>query len=111
MTKNAKDSSNNYISTKYITAYNNGTSKYSAASTLYKVSITGDAIKEVRKKSSSYGWFSDYSDFVGSGYPFFVRGGAYNDGSGAGVFYSSRGNGGVSSYASFRVVLCPQHLE
>jgi hypothetical protein len=107
MTKNAKDSSNNYISTKYITAYNNGTSEYSAASTLYKVSITGDATKEVRKKSSTYGWFSDYSYFVSSGSPFFRRGGGYGDGSDAGVFYSGRRSGSGDSNNSFRVVLCP----
>jgi hypothetical protein len=107
MTKNAKDSSNNYISTKYITAYNNGTSEYSAASTLYKVSITGDATKEVRKKSSTYGWFSDYSYFVASGDPFFKRGGGCGNGSSAGVFYSSRYGGNYDGYGSFRVVLCP----
>jgi hypothetical protein len=94
-------------SSKYATAYSNGTSEYSAASTLYKVSITGDATKEVRKKSSSNGWFSEYSYFVGSGYPFFKRGGTYASGSSAGVFYSYRDLGGNGSIGSFRVVLCP----
>jgi hypothetical protein len=95
-------------SSKYATAYSNGTSEYSAASKLYKVSITGDAIKEVRQKSSSYGWFSDKSAFVGSDCPFFRRGGGYDTGSNAGVFCSSSTTGvnGGNTY-SFRVVLCP----
>jgi hypothetical protein len=106
MTKNAK-SGENYISTKYITAYSNGTSEYSSASTLYTVSITGDATKEVMQKSTSHGWFSDTSCFVCSNRPFFTRGGSYVDGSYAGLFNSYSYFGGGYTDESFRVVLCP----
>ena len=47
----------------------------------------GDALWETSSSSSgSTGWYSDYSYFPDSDYPFFIRGGNYNDGSITGLF-------------------------
>ena len=43
-------------------------------------SYTGHALTETA------GWYSDSASFVYSSYPWFIRGGKYNNGSGAGVF-------------------------
>jgi len=105
-------------STAYLTAYSNGTAQYyigqssgnaytshtDFAANNYTVSITGDAISEVWV-STSYGWFSDYSRFVYSSNPFFLRGGYDSHGSAAGVFYTSSNYGSCGSGGSFRVCL------
>ena len=59
----------------------------------------GDATKETQ------GWNDDYAIFVSSSLPWFVRGGYYNDGSGAGVFGFHYYDGGADSSYSWRVVL------
>lgn len=107
MTKEAKDGAN-YISTKYITAYSNGTSTYSGTK-IYDVGKVGDATKEVYKGSGNCSWApnSDYAYFVGSSGPFFKRGGYFYNGADAGVFYSYYSYGNSRSYNSFRAVLCP----
>ena len=107
MTKEAKDGAN-YISTKYITAYSNGTSTYSGTK-IYDVGKVGDATKEVYKGSGNYSWApnSDYAYFVYSSYPFFIRGGYCGNGAVAGVFYSYYSSGYRDSDNSFRAVLCP----
>lgn len=66
----------------------------------------GDAVWETSSSNSgSNSWYSDHSYFPNSLGPFFIRSGAYNDGSYAGLFffYTSNGNGGNRS--SFRVVV------
>ena len=71
----------------------------------YSSSKFGDAVFETSSSSSSStSWFSDYSCFVVSDYPVFIRGGGYNDGSLAGLFFFYRYNGTVSSYYGFRPV-------
>ena len=74
---------------------------YSANSGKY-----GDAVYETSANgnSSSSSWYGDYSYFPRTGDPFFVRGGGYNSGTGAGVFYFNGNNGSDSNY-SFRPVL------
>ena len=47
-------------------------------------SYTGHALTETKN------WYSDYADFVGSAFPWFVRGGVYYNSSSAGVFGFSR---------------------
>ena len=82
----------NGTSDEFSTAYT-GTS----ASSAYK---PGDATYETS------GWHGDGAYFVDSNRPFFLRGGLYFDGSGAGVFdfyYSSYG--GAGDYDSFRMCL------
>ena len=68
----------------------------------------GDATREVLKNTSSQGgnaWWSDYSYNIYSPSPWVGRGGAYADGSGAGVFYFNRSAGWSSTANSFRSVL------
>ena len=96
----------NGTSSKYATAYSNN-SGTSSGDLIYTVGITGDATKEVYTGTAGAGWFSDYSSFVYSGYPFFKRGGYYDDRAYAGVFYSYYYDGNADDYCSFRVVLAP----
>ena len=58
----------------------------------------GHALNETRA------WYSDYAYFVYSGYPWFVRGGSYGDGRGAGAFSSYDYIGIASSAYSWRGV-------
>ena len=75
---------------------------YSANSGKY-----GDAVYETSANgnSSSSSWYGDYSIFPYTSSPFFVRGGYYNYGASAGVFYFSSNGGNSSSNYSFRPVL------
>ena len=75
------------IDTKYYDEYN-GTSV--SADTNMEAAITG--------------WNGDYSNFVYSGAPVFVRGGCYVDGANAGVFASYGTGGSASIDGSFRPV-------
>ena len=84
------------------TAYIN---KYIDVYESYNSPRFGDAVLETSSRSSgSTSWFSDYSSFVGSNNPVFGRGGRYNDGSSAGLFYFSYYNGSSSSSNGFRPV-------
>ena len=62
----------------------------------------GDATKETQ------GWNDDYAYFVYSSVPWFKRGGYYDNGSNAGVFYFGIYSGGAGSYYSWRVVLASE---
>ena len=103
MTKEAKNG-DNYISTKYVTAYKNGTSTF-YGTTIYTIGKTGDATKETYEGAGKYSWNSDYAYFAYSGCPFFYRGGGYSEKSIAGVFYSYPANGESDVNYGFRVVL------
>ena len=66
----------------------------------------GDAIWETSNGCNGQAsWNSDYSYFPYTGSPFFLRGGYYYGGSGAGPFYFSYGYGSGDDSSSFRVVL------
>ena len=66
----------------------------------------GDAVYETSTKSSgTTSWYSDYSNFSYTNFPFFARGGHYNGGNNAGAFSFGFGNGNSNSYDSFRPVL------
>ena len=81
-------------SDSYENNYNANSSKYGDA--VYETSASG---------SSSTSWYGDYSYFPYTGDPFFERGGAYNNGTNAGVFcFDSLSGNSYSSY-SFRPVL------
>ena len=68
--------------------------------------VYGDAVYETSTSGSgTTSWYSDYSYFPSTDWPFFVRGGGYNDGSGAGVFYFTWYNGSGNSNYSFHPVL------
>ena len=62
-------------------------------------SYTGHALTETQN------WYSDYARFVYSLSPWFVRGGYFNDGAYAGVFYFGISYGGAYSYSSVRLVI------
>ena len=66
----------------------------------------GDAIWETSNGcNGQYSWNADYSYFPYASYPFFLRGGSYGSGSGAGPFYFYGSYGGSHNIYSFRVVL------
>ena len=69
----------------------------------------GDATKETLLSFGNYrgGWYSDIAYFVHSSFSWFIRGGYYNSGSGAGVFYFSNRDGGTHSDDGARAVLIP----
>ena len=71
----------------------------------------GDALWETAAEnagnSSCLGWNNDYGSFPYSAYPFFVRGGPYDDGPNAGVFVFFSTSGGASDGYSFRPVVVP----
>jgi len=92
----------------------NATSKYKDIYTTYANAAGkyGDAIFETSSSGSgSTAWFGGFSVFPYSGDPFFMLGGVYNSGSGAGLFsftYHGDGScGGASDHVSFRLVMCP----
>ena len=73
----------------------------------------GQALYETHNGSSSTGanmWLNQYAYFVeqdSSSYPWFNRGGSYNDGSYAGLFWTNASYGYASGYYAFRVALVP----
>ena len=79
---------------KYYDIYKYGTSN----SDLTRYHL-GDATTEVKS------WNSDYAYFVDSSYPWFLRGGYYNDGARAGVLAFGNGSGSADSAYSARAVL------
>ena len=114
MTQEAKDSSGNYTSTKYITKYG-GSSSSSGNAVVYTYGKIGDSTKEVNlggqdtNSATTYraNWSGDYSRLAISSYPFFARGSGYSSGAPAGVFCSLYASGLSGSSFSFRAVLCP----
>ena len=100
-------------STKYATAYTNGTNTYRGEK-IYEVGKTGDATKEVYmgddtinwEDNYALNWNNDYSQLLYSDSPFVRRGGGSISGSGAGVFSLRSHEGSANYYSiSFRVVL------
>ena len=71
---------------------------------------TGDATKETLTTfgSNTGGWYSDYADFPFSSRPWFRRGGGYDSGTNAGVFYFGNSLGGDFNPDSARAVLSAQ---
>ena len=90
-----------YPDSKYYDKYS-----YSTSYTSRKRSKLGDGIKEVYE-SSVYSWYGDTSSLATSGYPWFLRGGSYSNGSNAGVFDSRSYDGNSGSNYSSRPVITP----
>ena len=72
--------------------------------------IYGDAVWETSSSSSSSknSWYGNYSYFPYSGWPFFLRGGYYDNSSNAGIFsfeFFDEFESGDSGRSSFRVVI------
>ena len=80
----------------------NNTNNYNANSGKY-----GDAVYETSANGNTDNgsWYGDYSYFPSTGNPFFKRGGFYDSGTDAGVFYFGNVSGYSSSNVSFRPVL------
>ena len=88
---------------KYYDSY-----KYDTSYTSHARGKLGDATKETLTtfgKTLGGGWYSDYAYFPNSSFSWFIRGGRYDDGTYAGVFYFYGANGGDYSYGSARAVL------
>ena len=114
MTQEAKNVSGNYESTKYITAYSNGTSSSPGNSVVYGVGKTGDATKEANKggnyntTSTLYAnWFKDQSYFCDENEPFLSRGDSQSSGFTAGIFSLRSSTGSDIGWMSTRTALCP----
>ena len=68
--------------------------------------VYGDAVYETSTSGSgTTSWYGDYSNFPNTDWPFFYRGGNYNNGSNAGVFCFNNNRGNGYSDRSFRPVL------
>ena len=90
---------------KYVTTYAYDSSNYNNQ-TAYNRGRLGDATGEVVLTASSKGgWYSDYAYFPYSSYSWFVRGGAFNFGADAGVFYFSTDRGYSDYNASSHAAL------
>ena len=111
---------NNGGSSKYVTVYPHDTDKDNTSITsndanlteankanyLKNTQIYGDAVRETSTAGvGQTSWYNDYSYFPGLYSPFFLRGGDWWYGSGAGLFFFYR-YGGSSAYScGFRSVL------
>ena len=87
---------------KYYDSYTYGTSNAT-----HGRGKLGDATKETLKTfgSTTGGWYSDYAYFPSSSSPWFLRGGGYSNGAGAGVFGFINSGGLGYSGDSARAVL------
>ena len=90
-------------SSKYATAYINGTTTYNG-DIVYSVGKTGDATKEVFD-GNNLNWFNDEQHILYVDNPFFVRGGAYERTTGAGIFNSGWNIGSPADSGSFHLIL------
>lgn len=96
------------LSTKYATVYpydsgNTGSTYNNLKSSTYGF---GDSILETSTRNAGgYSWNGDYSNFPDPSYPFFLRGGHYNNGADAGAFAFSTYGGHATYNHGFRAVL------
>lgn len=105
MTDNAKDTQNKYISTEYITAYDNNSKTSNGKTITYTVGKTGDSTKEVYINSAK-NWFSANSNFANINTPFLYRGGFWNC-TYTCAFFLEHNSGLAETVTSFRIVLAP----
>ena len=98
-------------STKYATVYphsdvGNTDDEKSAANYKLNDKIYGDSVRETSTEGKgSTSWYGDYSYFPEGGAPVFYRGGAYGNGSIAGLSAFYRNDGSADWYAGFHSVL------
>jgi hypothetical protein len=98
---------NNLTTLSGITDVSTVEDKYIDRYTAYVASKIGDALYETSSASTgSTSWFGDYSNMATTTYPWFKRGGKYNDTTNAGIFSINYHTGGesVADYG-FRPVL------
>ena len=90
---------------KYLTTYAYDRNNYDNQ-TAYNRGRLGDATAETLLSASTSGiWYSDLAVFPYSSRAWFVRGGGYDDGSRAGVFYFGSSSGNNNSNSSSRPAL------
>ena len=94
---------------KYYEEYDKNSDKYT-----YSMRILGDATGEMGpfyyyQHNNNYyshnGWYANNSNFASASYPWFHRGGVFDDGVLAGQFDFSYDNGAISNTFGFRLVL------
>ena len=90
------------INSKYSDSYAYGTAGLSHAR-----GKLGDATKETLKIFGNVngGWYGENTFFPNSGYPWFIRGGYWNNGATAGIYGFNLDSGVASTGYSFRAVL------
>ena len=103
------DTYGDYFGTKahppYVNTYN-----FTEPNSCTFATCGGQALYETNNgtnNSSTAQWNGNYMYFVTSSNPWFVRGGIYNYGSDAGLFYANIYDGSALSYNAFRVALAP----
>jgi hypothetical protein len=70
------------------------------------INKNGDTLYETSTSNTELtSWFSDYSNTPSTNKPWFIRGGAFYSGSGAGAFSFHNITGGAGSSTGFRPVL------
>ena len=92
-----------YPLSKYYDSYT-----YNYSITTYTKGRLGDATVEMAPTGGHGNWYSDYANFPYSSDPWFIRGGSYNGGTGAGSFYFNYESGDAYDSSSFRVSLGAQ---
>ena len=110
MTQESKNNNGEYISTKYVTSYSNGTDTLNGDEKIYSLGKTGDIIKEVHVMNGLKAWFDDSNLVVHQDIPFMILGGGSSSGGNyAGIFYTgdSFGNNSFMATEGLRTVLCP----
>ncbi|MBS5777856.1 MAG: prepilin-type N-terminal cleavage/methylation domain-containing protein [Acholeplasma sp.] len=112
---NMKNSSNAFYSSKagFTTApdakYYDSYKYDSSSNTTHARGKLGDATKETLATfGSTSGWYSDYAGFPDSSVSWFIRGGFWTSGTGAGVFSFGGDGGSDGSAGSARAVLSAQ---
>ena len=99
------------VAAKYRTVYPHNSSSDNYTNNWAATDVAtryGDAVKETSTAGSgSTSWNGDYSNFPSSSIPFFIRGGCYGDGAGAGLFAFNDLSGTAVSNYGFRVCLVP----
>ena len=107
-TSDLSNSSTNYFSqsahSPYVNTYN-----FTDPNSCTFATCGGQALYETNDGSDSgqHQWNGSHMYFVYSSYPWFLRGGFYHNGSGAGLFYAYHNHGYADDYDAFRVALAP----
>ena len=92
---------------KYKEVYEQGETDTQELNYNVAASKYGDAIYEASNgyTNSNASWYSDYANFVSNSYPFFYRGGTYENTTYAGMIHFNRWNGIASTVDGFRVAV------
>ena len=98
-------SANNWSNTTYPLSKYYDSYTYNTSSSTYTRGRLGDATVEMAPTGTTGNWYSDYASFPNSSYSWFLRGGIYYNGTGAGAFFFNFYTGSANTDSSFRVSL------